>query len=68
MGIIRSFTHPELRADSGLSSSSAHFQGLVSASAANMLKQVIDEVEPAGGVEQNRSVWLCMCQCVRGQH
>lgn len=47
-------SHPELRADGGLSSCSAHFQGFVSVSATNMLKQVIDEVEPARGVEQNR--------------
>lgn len=47
-------THPELRADGGLTPSSAHFQGLVSASATNMLKQVIDEIKPARGVEQNR--------------
>lgn len=42
-------THPELRADGGLTSSSAHLQGLVSASATNMLKQVIDEIKPARG-------------------
>lgn len=47
-------THSELRADGGLTPSSAHFQGLISASATNMFKQVIDEIKPARGVEQNR--------------
>jgi len=39
--------YPELRADSGLASGCAHLQSLVSISAANTLKEVIDEVKPA---------------------
>lgn len=40
--------HPELRADGGLPPGRAHLQRLISVSAADALKEVVDEVEPAG--------------------
>lgn len=44
MGVI---SHSELRADGGLFSGRAHLQGLLVISAAHLLKQVIDEIQPA---------------------
>lgn len=41
-------SHPELGADSGLASGCAHLQGLVSTSAPDAFKEVVDEIEPAG--------------------